>query len=82
MANTNRTEHKIDELQNLKGKTKLKKYKNIIKYYDEMKYKNFQIEQDPFAKSAQGIGKIYHEVPLLIKFLQTKPQVEKRNIKY
>ena len=30
-------------------------------------------------KKAQGISKIYHEVLLLLKFLQTKPQV--RNMK-
>ena len=39
--------------------------------------KNFQTHhEDPFAKNAQGISKIYHEVLLLMKFLQTKPQVK------
>ena len=52
----------IDKLQSLKGKTKLKFYKNINNYYDEMVNKNFRFGEDPFAKNAQGIAKIYHEV--------------------
>ena len=48
-----------------------------------MKHKNFQTNnQDPFAKNAQGISKIYHEVLLLMKFLMTKPEVKIMNIKY
>ena len=47
-----------------------------------MNIKNFIFEQDPFAKIAQCFSKIYHEVLLLMKFLQTKPQVKKMNIKY
>ena len=46
-----------------------------------MKYKNFQFEEDPFAKNARGIAKTYHKVILIMKFLQTKPQVKKMNIK-
>ena len=73
----------INKLQKLKGKTKLKFYKNISNYYIEMKNKNFQTNnQDPFAKNAQSISKIYHEVLLLMKFLQTKPQVKNMNINY
>ena len=72
----------IDKLQQLRGQTKLKFYKNISNYYTEMKNKNFQTQQDPFAKNAQGISKIYHEVLLLMKFLQTKPQVKDMNINY
>ena len=73
----------IIKLQELKGKTKLKFYKNISNYYTEMKNKNFQTNnQDPFAKNAQGISKIYHEVLFLMKFLQTKPQVKNMNINY
>ena len=85
MVNTtnNSTEDMISKLQELKCKTKLKFYKNINKYYIEMKNKNFQTyQQDPFAKNAQGISKIYHEVLLLMKFLQTKPQIKNMNIKY
>ena len=82
MANTNTTEDMIDKLQSLKGKTKLKVYKNISNYYIEMKNKNFQTQQDPFAKNAQGISKIYHEVLLLMKYLQTKPQIKNMNINY
>ena len=55
----------INRLQELKGKTKLKIYKNISNHYIEMKNKNFQSQQDPFAKNAQGISKIYHELLLL-----------------
>ena len=60
MVNTtyNSTEDVIDKLQQLKGKTKLKIYKNMKNYYTEMKNKKFQTQQDPFAKNAQGISKI------------------------
>ena len=73
------TEDMIIKLQSLKGKTKLKFYKNISTYYHEMKNKNFRTQQDPFARNAQGISTIYHEVLLLMKFLQTKPQVKNMN---
>ena len=71
MAGTthNSTEDMIIKLQSLKGKTKLKFYKNISNYYHGMNNKNFRFEEDPFAKNAQGIGKIYHEVLMLMKFL-------------
>ena len=85
MVNTtyNSSEDMINKLQSLKGKTKLKFYKNISDYYIEMKNKNFQTQdQDPFIKNAQGISKICHEVLLLMKFLQTKPQVKNMNINY
>ena len=85
MVNTNyhTTQEMIEKLQQLKGKTKLKFYKNISNYYIEMKNKNFQTnDQNPFAKNAQGISKIYHEVLLLMKFLQTKPEVKNMNINY
>ena len=85
MVNTtyNSTEDMINKLQSLKGRSKLKFYKNISDYYKEMKNKNFQTyDQDPFSKNAQGISKIYHEVLLLMKFLQTKPEVKNMNIKY
>ena len=84
MVNTtyNSTEDMINKLQQFKGKTKLKLYKNISNYYNEMKHKNFQTQQDLFAKNAQSISKIYHEVLLLMKNLQTKPQVKNMNINY
>ena len=47
-----------------------------------MKNKNFQTQEDPFSKNAQGISKIHHKVLLLMKFLQTKPQVKNMNINY
>ena len=79
----NPTEDMIDKLQSLKGKTKLKFYKSLSNYYIEMKNKNFQTNnQDPFAKNAQGISKIYHEVLLLMKYLQTKPQNKIMYINY
>ena len=70
MVNTiyNSTGDIIDKLQELKGKAKLKFYKNISNYYDEMNIKNFNFEQDTFSKNAEGISKIYHEVLLLMKF--------------
>ena len=85
MVNTtySSTEDMIIKLQQLKGKTKLKFYKNISNYYTEMKNKNFKTNnQDPFSTNAQGISKIYHEVLLLMKFLMTKPQVKNMNINY
>ena len=68
--------------KSLKGKTKLKIYKKTGNYYFEMKNRIFQTQEDHFAKNPQGISKIYHEVLLLMKFLQTKPQVKKLNINY
>ena len=81
MVNTkyNSTEDIINKLQQLKGKTKLKFYKNISNYYDNM---NIRFDENPFAKNTQGISKIYHEVLLLMKFLQTKPQIQQMNINY
>ena len=79
----NSTEDMNIKLQQLKGKTKLKFYKTIKNYYDEMKNRNFQIQdQDPFSKNAQGISKPYHEVFLIMKFLQIKPEVRNMNIDY
>ena len=75
----NSTKDMINELQELKGKTKLKFYKIISNYYDNM---NIKFDEDPFAKNAQGISKVYHEVLKFRKFLQTKPQVKNINIKY
>ena len=38
------------------------------------------MDEDHFAKNAQGISKIYHEVLILMIFLQNKPQVKDMNI--
>ena len=84
MVNTkyNTTEAMTDKLQLLKGKAKLKFFKNISIYYDEMKHKMFQTEEDNFSQNAQGNSKIYHEVLLFRKILQNKPQVSNVNINY
>ena len=84
MVNTtyNSSEDMIKKLQQLKGKTKLKFYKNMSNYYIEMKNKNFQTQEDPFAKNAQGISKIYHEKVLLMKFLQNNPRGKNMIISY
>ena len=81
MVNTkyNTTKDMIKKLEQLKGKTILKFYKNVSNYYDNM---NIRFDEDTFAKIAQGISKNYHEVLKLIKFLQTKPEVKKMNINY
>ena len=34
------------------------------------------MDEDTFAKNAQGISKIYHEVLMVMKILQTKPLVK------
>ena len=84
MVNTtyNSTQDMIIKLQQLKGKTKLKFYKNISNYYKEMKNTIFQAQEDLFSGSAQGISKIYHELLLLMLFLQTKPQIKSMNFNY
>ena len=82
-TNYNTTQDMIDKLPEIKGKTKLKFYKNIYNYYIEMKNKNLQSQdKDAFSKNAQGISKIYHEVLLLMKFLQTRPGVKNMNNNY
>ena len=43
--------------------------------------KIFKVNETLF-KNAQGFSEIYHEVLLLMKFLQTKPLVNKMNIRY
>ena len=48
----------IDELQSLKGKTKLKFYENLSNYYDEIKYKNFRFEEDLLLKMLKVLVKI------------------------
>ena len=48
-----------------------------------MKNKNFQSNNiDPFSKNVQGVAKIYHEVLLLMEFLQNKPDIKNMNINY
>ena len=88
MVNTtyNSSEDMISKLQLLKGRTKLKFYQNISNYYNEMIIRRrsgiFQSEEDSFSKGVQGISKIYHEVMLSMKFLQTKHQVTNMNNNY
>ena len=73
------TQELIDKLQSLKVKQKIKFYKTISKYYDNM---NIRMDEDLFAKNAQGNNKNYHKVLLLMKLLQTKPQAKNMNINY
>ena len=81
MASTkyNSTEDMINNIQQLKIKTKAKIYKTTSTYYDNM---NIRIDEDHFARNAPGVNKIYHEVFLLMEFLQTKPQVKNMNTNY
>ena len=69
----NSTTDLINKLQELKGKTKLKIYKNIGNFYDIM---NIRMDVDTFARNAQGISKIHLEVLMLKRFLQTKPKLK------
>ena len=46
----NTTEDKNKELQMLKGKTKMKFYKNKSNNYDEINIRNFKFEEDTFLK--------------------------------
>ena len=84
ITTNNSTPEKIEKLQSLKGKTKLEFYKKTIIYYDELNIRrqsgNFQFQKNSFSKNVQGIGKTYHEVLLLMKFLQTKPQIKNMKI--
>ena len=82
MANTKytSTEEMIEKLQSLKGRTKLKFYKNISIFYTEMKNRNFQTQEDTYAKNAQEVSKIYHDVFLVMNFVKTKPQIKNMNI--
>ena len=43
---------------------------------------NFQFEQDPFSKKAEGTAEVHHEAILLIKFVYTEPRFGKMNINY
>ena len=52
----------------LKNKTKIKFHINISNYYDKM---NIRMDEDPFARNAQGTSNFYHEVLLLMKVLRT-----------
>ena len=78
-TNYNSTEDMINKLQELKGKTKLKFYKKLSNHYDNM---NIRMDEDHFAENAKTISKIYREISMLMKFLQTKPQVKNMNINY
>ena len=75
----NSTSDMINNVKESRGKVKLKFYKIISNYYNEMKKRNFQTQEDPFSKNAQGLNNIYPEVWLLMKFLKTKPQVKNLN---
>ena len=69
----NSTEDIIIKKESLKDKTKLKFCVILSKNFDEVNIRTFKFEKDPFSENAQGTSKIYHEVLLLMKFLQTKP---------
>ena len=43
---------------------------------------NIRDNEDPFAKNAQSVSRFYHEVLILMKFLQTKPQVKNMILNY
>ena len=73
----NSEEDLIDKSQQLKGKTKLSFLKNLSNCYNEMILRNFIYQEDRLSINAQSIGKKYHEVLLIMKFLQTKPQVRR-----
>ena len=80
------TSDKIDNLQQSNRKTNLKICTNISNYYDEMKTtrqtETFEFEKNPLPKSAELISKNIHEVLLLLKLSQTKPQIKSMNIVY
>ena len=85
-TNYNSTQVIINKLQSLKGKTKIKFYQEISKYYDEKnngrQSNSFQFEEDPFGRKNEIFGKIHHEVLLLMNFVQIKPQVKNMKMIY
>ena len=80
------SEDLINKIQLLNGKTKLKFHQNLNKFFDAMHMRRqsntFEFEEDPFIKKVESIDKIYHEVLSLMKFIQTKPQVETMKMNY
>ena len=64
MVNTpyNSTEDMINKLQQLKGKTKVEFYKNINNYYNEMKHKNFQTQEDTLLKMLKVLVKFIMKI--------------------
>ena len=85
-AEYNSSQDMINNLQSLKVKTTLKSYPSINNYHIEMKYRKqngtFQSEEDLFSKNEKKITKIYLEIILILKILQTKPQVKKINFNF
>ena len=81
MVNTtyNSSEDMIFNKQSLKRRRKLNFYKNLSTCYDEMNNRNFKFEEDPLSKNAQGNNKVCHEVLLLMKILQTRPEGKNLN---
>ena len=67
-----------------KRKNKIETLSKKNNYYEEMNIRRqkstFHFEEDLFSKNVQGTGKVYHEVLLIMKFLQTKPQVKNMKI--
>ena len=88
MVNTKRNtlENMVNKLQSFDGKTKLKFYQNANYHYDEIKYQRHngssQFDENPSKTIAEGFEKNFNGLSLLIKFLQTKPQVEGMKINY
>ena len=76
----------INKLKTLKGKSKLKVFKNLSYHHDEKNIirqsGTFHFEEDLFSKNVQGNEKNYHEKILILKLLQSKPQVKSMNIDY
>ena len=67
----------IDKLQQLTGETKIKSHQYKCNSYDQKnsmrKINKFMFDETSFSKTAESISKIYPEVRLKMKFLQTKP---------
>ena len=80
-AKYNSPQDRNDTLQSLEFKINIKIYANISKYYDELKYRrqsgSFHYEEVIFRKNEERITKFYPEIILILKILQTKPQIRK-----
>ena len=86
IATYNSTEDMFIKVQELKARKKLNFCQITGNSYNEMKIRRqsgtFQFEEETFSIKAEGICKIYHEVLLLRKILQTQPQIRSKNIKF
>ena len=70
----------INNLQSLNGRIKLKFYNEENDGLKSCRY--FQLENEPYSKSAQSSAKITSEALLLKKILQVRPQCKSKSVSF